>query len=221
MKNVLGLIQCPKILKLKSKKTNSFKLCFSNIFFSVILKKRFDLGFPNKPLFKDATLSLAHGRRYGLVAPNGTGKSTLLKAIATRSNEFQQIPKHFDIHYVEQEVVGDDRSAIQSVVEADTERLRLLEEEKRLENSEEENGDRLREVYNRLEAIEAYSAEARASSILSGLQFTEEMKLQKTKDFSGGWRMRIALARALFLRPTLLLLDGKFQHPFFFLPNEN
>ncbi len=67
------------------------------------------MSFPGKILFKDATLRLAHGHRYGLVAPNGSGKSTLLKAISERENEFIAIPKHFDITYVEQEVMGNPR----------------------------------------------------------------------------------------------------------------
>jgi ATPase subunit of ABC transporter with duplicated ATPase domains len=84
------------------------------------------------------------------------------------------------------------------VISADTERSKLLSEEKRLmedEKFDDEASQRLSYIHSRLDQIEAYSAEARASSILSGLQFTEEMKVKATKDFSGGWRMRIALAR--------------------------
>lgn len=213
MKKKEDRILCPKISKLKSKFFffNFYKILYFNIKYNFFF--RFDLGFPGKPLLKNSTLNLNHGKRYGLVAPNGSGKSTLLRAIALRENEFINIPKHFDIHYVEQEVQGDEKSALQTVIEADTERLRLLAEEKRLlESDNVDTGDRLREIYNRLDAIEAYSAEGRASSILSGLQFTEEMKSRPTSSFSGGWRMRIALARALFRRPTLLLLDEPTNH---------
>lgn len=174
---------------------------------------KFDLGFNRNVLFSNADLHLIHGRKYGLVAPNGLGKSTLLRAIAARSDEFENIPAHFDIHYCEQEVTADDTTALEKVISADTERLRLLEEEKMMmEDDELYDGDLLTRIHDRLDEIEADSAEGRASAILSGLQFTDEMKKQATKDFSGGWRMRIALASALFRRPTLLLLDEPTNH---------
>jgi ATP-binding cassette subfamily F protein 1 len=156
---------------------------------------------------------LSKGRKYGLVGINGSGKSTLMQHIARREGPFKAIPGHFDIHMVEQEVFGTDQPALDCVIAADTERLALLEKCAQLEESDSDSaGLELARVYQRLKEIEADLAVPRASTILSGLQFTEEMKLKATKDFSGGWRMRISLARALFRRPTLLLLDEPTNH---------
>lgn len=110
--------------------------------------------------------------------------------------------------HVEQEVVGDNTQAIESVLEADTVRAGLLSELAKLKSSQSnEAADRLGEVFNQLIAIDADSAPARAAAILHGLGFDTEMQKRPTKHFSGGWRMRLALARALFANPDLLLLD--------------
>ncbi|XP_042313851.1 ATP-binding cassette sub-family F member 3 isoform X1 [Sceloporus undulatus] len=172
--------------------------------------ENFDVSFGERVLLTGADLNLAYGRRYGLVGRNGLGKTTLLKMIASRS---LRIPSHISILHVEQEVAGDDTQALQSVLECDTKRESLLREEKaltaqvnsgRVEGTE---GTRLSEIYAALEEIEADKAPARASVILAGLGFSAKMQQQTTKEFSGGWRMRLALARALFARPDLLLLD--------------
>lgn len=107
---------------------------------------------------------------------------------------------------MEQEVTGDDTSVLQSVLEADAERSALLAEEAALLACEGGGSDRLTAVYARLHEIDAYSAEARAAAILCGLSFDTEAQQRPTKSFSGGWRMRVALARALFIVPDLLLL---------------
>uniref|UniRef100_A0A8V0YXV2 ATP binding cassette subfamily F member 3 n=1 Tax=Gallus gallus TaxID=9031 RepID=A0A8V0YXV2_CHICK len=172
--------------------------------------ENFDVSFGERVLLAGADLNLAFGRRYGLVGRNGLGKTTLLKMIASRS---LRIPSHISILHVEQEVAGDETPALQSVLECDTTRESLLREEKELTakvnagRGEGTEGARLSEIYAKLEEIEADKAPARASVILAGLGFNAKMQQQTTKEFSGGWRMRLALARALFARPDLLLLD--------------
>ena len=167
--------------------------------------ENFDISFGNKKLLESADLSMGYGRRYGLVGRNGIGKSTLLKMI---SNGSLVIPKHISVLHVEQEVIGDETTALDSVLEADELRASLLKEEKELTSrSDEHSAARLQEVFTKLNEIEADKAPARAGQILAGLGFTKDMQGRVTKTYSGGWRMRIALARALFSRPDLLLLD--------------
>ncbi|KAG1657181.1 ATP-binding cassette sub-family F member 3 [Nymphon striatum] len=182
--------------------------------------ENFDVMFGNKVLLIGAELLLSFGRRYGFVGRNGIGKTTVLRMIAQGQ---LKIPKHISILHVEQEVVGDDTIARDSVLQSDELRESLMAEEREItkklqdsSNSQEptkrvsESDDlssRLTEVYAQLELIEADKAPARASLILAGLGFTAHMQNQATKKFSGGWRMRIALARALFSQPDLLLLD--------------
>jgi ATPase subunit of ABC transporter with duplicated ATPase domains len=177
---------------------------------------QFSLAYKSMVLLKDTDLSIVHGRKYGLIGPNGSGKSTLLRHISQRHFA---IPDHIQILHVEQEIEGTDQIALDAVVSADVERLELLAELEKLLKISEDNTDeglaahdRVIEIHKRLRAIGAHSAEARAAAILSGLQFTSEMQKKKTREFSGGWRMRISLARALFVLPDLLLLDEPTNH---------
>ncbi|KAH1130468.1 hypothetical protein J1N35_001846 [Gossypium stocksii] len=181
----------------------------------------FSVSARGKELLKNASVKISHGKRYGLVGPNGMGKSTLLKLLAWRKIP---VPKNIDVLLVEQEVVGDDRTALQAVVSANEELIRLREEVAALQNSsasngEDENdlngddaGERLAELYEKLQILGSDAAEAQASKILAGLGFTKAMQGRPTRSFSGGWRMRISLARALFVQPTLLLLDEPTNH---------
>ncbi|KAL0064751.1 hypothetical protein AAF712_008298 [Marasmius tenuissimus] len=155
----------------------------------------------------------------------GVGKSTLLRHIAMRE---VPIPAHITILFVEQEVIGDDTSALDSVLKADVWRDHLLKEEaalnaklaeleqendeKRFDDAREEASSRLAEVHARLSDMDAESGPARAAALLAGLGFDEADQKRPTKSFSGGWRMRLALARALFVKPSLLLLDEPSNH---------
>ncbi|KTF95434.1 hypothetical protein cypCar_00046500, partial [Cyprinus carpio] len=180
---------------------------------SDIKLERFSISAHGKELFVNADLQIVAGRRYGLVGPNGKGKTTLLKHIANRA---LSIPPNIDVLLCEQEVVADDTPAVQAVLKADTRRLKLLEEERQLQSQLEKGDDavseRLDKVYEELRAIGAAAAEAKARRILAGLSFTSEMQNRPTKKFSGGWRMRVSLARALFMEPTLLMLDEPTNH---------
>lgn len=165
-------------------------------------------------LISDAHLMMAYGRRYGLVGRNGTGKSTFLRALASHS--IPGTPENCQILHVEQEIIGDDTSALDAVLLCDQERFDLLTEEaaiqERVNQGDTTDADRLQEIHKRLVDIDADRAPARAAAILSGLSFDTEMMAKPTKSFSGGWRMRISLARALFIEPDLLLLDEPTNH---------
>jgi len=153
-------------------------------------------------LISDCDITLAYGRKYGLVGRNGTGKTTFLRAFAAM--EISGVPWNCQVLHVEQEIVGDDTPVIDAVLQCDQERLELLEE---MEKNPEDEA-----VMKRLHEIDAFGAEARAAMILAGLQFTPDMQKVSTASLSGGWRMRVALARALFVQPDILLLDEPTNH---------
>jgi len=168
------------------------------------------LTIGGKNLLEDANMKFTYGHKYGLVGRNGIGKTCLMTSICRR--EFEKFPDHLQIFLVEQEIEGNDWSVLQTVLETDTEREELLAEERECNKDQEHNGLRLNEIFHRLEEIEAFDAEAKASIILRGLGFSNEDLQRPTKDFSGGWRMRVALARALFACPDILLLDEPTNH---------
>uniref|UniRef100_A0A915Q5E3 ABC transporter domain-containing protein n=1 Tax=Setaria digitata TaxID=48799 RepID=A0A915Q5E3_9BILA len=175
--------------------------------------ENFDIAAQGRVLFHKAELTIAFGRHYGLVGPNGMGKTTLLKHIAARKLD---IPSNIDLLYCEQEIEVDSTPAIDAVVRSDKHRLSLVEEEmqltKKLEEGDISVGERLKEVTDELKNINADAAEPKARRILAGLGFTKAMQEKAVEAFSGGWRMRISLARALFLEPTLLMLDEPTNH---------
>ncbi|VDL87699.1 unnamed protein product [Nippostrongylus brasiliensis] len=140
--------------------------------------ENFDIGAQGKLLFDKASLTIVYGKRYGLVGPNGMGKTTLLKHIGSR--RLHGIPSNIDILYCEQEIAVDSTSAIDTVVKSDKKRLELLEEQQKL-TSQLEDGDstvvqRMQEVATELRDIGADAAEPRARRILAGLGFSKEMQ---------------------------------------------
>ncbi|TGZ77883.1 ATP-binding cassette sub-family F member 3 [Ascodesmis nigricans] len=168
------------------------------------------LVFHGRVLFNDSTIEINYARRYGLLGENGCGKSTLLKAIAAREFPF---PDHIDIYLLNEPAEASDLGALDYVVkQAENELARL---EKLAEDTLEEDGAEspiLEELYERIDSLDPSTFATRASLILTGLGFNPVTIKKKTKDMSGGWRMRVALAKALFVKPSLLLLDDPTAH---------
>ena len=158
-----------------------------------------------RTLIESASASIPDGHKVGIVGRNGTGKTTLFRLIrgelALEGGSIS-LPSRARIGGVAQEVPGNEVSLVNTVLSYDTERAELMEESERSTD-----GARIAEIQTRLADIDAWSAEARAASILKGLGFNDEEQLMPCSAFSGGWRMRVALAGVLFSQPDLLLLD--------------
>ena len=163
-----------------------------------------------RTLLDRATVAVPDGHRVGLVGRNGSGKTTLLRLIA---GEFQPdggiitVSRGARIVRLSQEAPDGPASPIDTVLAADGERTALLAEAASARDAE-----RIAETHERLATIEAHAAPARAATILAGLGFDDEAQQRSLAEFSGGWRMRVGLARALFARPDLLLLDEPTNH---------
>jgi ATP-binding cassette subfamily F protein 3 len=166
-----------------------------------------DLTFSiaGKPLFQGASARIPGGARIGVVGRNGSGKTTLFRLLRGELHPDGgeiTLPPRARIGGVAQEAPAEDRSLIETVLSADTERARLMAESETATDAH-----RIAEIQTRLADIGAHSAEARAASILFGLGFDHAAQARPSLEFSGGWRMRVALAAVLFSAPDLLLLD--------------
>ncbi len=157
-----------------------------------------------------ATASLPPRSRVGLIGRNGAGKTTLMKVMIGSIDPDggdTDMPRGTRVGYIAQEAPNGDSTPFETVLAADTERAALLDESEHCHDP-----DRLGEIHERLNAIDAYSAPARASRILVGLGFDDKMQNRPLDSYSGGWKMRVALAALLFSDPDLLLLDEPSNH---------
>jgi len=157
-----------------------------------------------------ATASLPQRSRVGLIGRNGAGKSTLMKVMIGQIDPDEgecETPRAARVGYLKQDAPSGTATPFETVLAADVERDALL-----IESETCEDPDRLGEIHERLNTIDAYTAPARAARILVGLGFDEEMQGRPLDSYSGGWKMRVALAALLFSQPDLLLLDEPSNH---------
>ena len=177
---------------------------------TVLTIRDLSLRIAGRLLLDQANLVVDPGRKVGLVGRNGAGKSTMLKAItgdlAPDGGEIR-LAQRARMGHVAQEAPGGPETLLETVLAADTERAALL-----AEAEGQPDGHRMGEIHERLIAIGADSAPSRAATVLAGLGFDAAAQLRPSSEFSGGWRMRVALARVLFLEPELLLLDEPTNH---------
>ncbi|KAJ7070325.1 P-loop containing nucleoside triphosphate hydrolase protein [Mycena belliarum] len=170
----------------------------------------YTLSFHGRLLIENAEIALNYGQRYGLLGENGSGKSTFLQSIAARDID---IPAHIDIYLVSGEAEPSEVNAVDFIVASARQKVAKLEAHiEQLSIADDVDDLALEAAYELLEEMDPATFEVKAGSILHGLGFTPTMMKKPTKDMSGGWRMRVALARALFVKPHLLLLDEPTNH---------
>ena len=171
---------------------------------------QFDISIGDRNLLKNTDLTIVHGKKYGLIGANGMGKTTLLNSLNSR---LYPIDRNIDIFLVEQEIYATDKSVLQCVLDSNLELNKLKKRIIQLDSSiDDDNIEEYNCLVDKLQNYDIDSLKPMAHKILYGLGFELEQQFLPTKQFSGGWRMRISLARALFMQPTLLLLDEPTNH---------
>ena len=170
----------------------------------------FSMSFHGRLLIDNATVALNYGQRYGLLGENGSGKTTFLEALANRDVE---IPEHIDIYLVRGEADPSDENALDYIIKSAREKVARLEKEiEDMSVADEVDDVGLELKMEELDELDPNTFEARAGAILYGLGFSQAMMNKPTRDLSGGWRMRVSLARALFIKPHMLLMDEPTNH---------
>jgi len=169
--------------------------------------QNFDLKVPGKTLLHDTTIKVSQGCKYGLVGLNGSGKTTLLKSLINL-----EAFKQFNTLLVEQELPNEHVSVYNYILNSNESLARTVSEYESLNEDDNDYLDKYHELEERLEFLDYNKQQSIISKILAGLGFTTTSQTYNITDFSGGWRMRIALAKALYIQPDILLLDEPSNH---------